>query len=300
MNRFITTLFTFSLLLFTFFACVPKEDTPYQKEIKEWHKARVDRLIQPTGWLSLAGLHWLGEGENTFGKSTGNKIAFKVAEAPEVIGSYFKDGDKITFKPFDGVDVTCDSNIVDSEIEILADVTGTPTLLEWGTLSWYIIKRVDKYGIRLRDTANPNLSHFLGIEMFDIDPAWKVEAQYVPFDEPKLIAIPNVLGTVENDSSFGELRFKIEGKGYSLATTGKSTPYFLIFADMTNGKETYGAGRFLVVEGSDSTGKTFIDFNKAYNPPCGFTRYATCPLPPEENKLRVEITAGEKAYKGEH
>jgi len=299
MNRFIQILFSFLFLVFSLSSCSSPEDTPYQKEIKEWHKERVDRLTEPTGWLSLAGLHWLEMGENTFGKSAENKITFKVAEAPEVIGSYFWEGDKIIFKSAEGVNVISDSSVV-TDIEVFADVTGKPTLLEWGTLSWFIIKRGEKYGIRLRDTANPNLANFEGIEMYDIDPAWRVEAQYVAFENPKKIAIPNILGMIDEEDSFGELQFRIEDKNYSLATTGKTTPYFIIFADMTNGRETYGAGRFMVVEGADSTGKTYIDFNKAYNPPCGFTKYATCPLPPEENKLRVEITAGEHAYHGAH
>lgn len=299
MNRVIQILFSLLFFVFSFSSCSSSEDTPYQKEIKEWHKERVERLTEPTGWLSLAGLHWLEEGENTFGKSDENKITFKVAEAPEVIGSYFLEGDKIIFKSAEGVNVISDSAEV-TDIEVFADVPGKPTLLEWGTLSWFIIKRGDKYGIRLRDTANPNLANFVGIEMYAIDPAWRVEAQYVAFEQPRKIAIPNILGMIDEEDSFGELQFQINGKKYSLATTGKKTPYFLIFADMTNGRETYGAGRFLVVEGTDSTGKTYVDFNKAYNPPCGFTKYATCPLPPEENKLKVEITAGEYAYHGAH
>ena len=285
------------LIIFLFTSCTPQEDTPYQKEIKEWHKKRIENLLQPTGWVSLAGLYWLSEGENTFGSGTANKIIFKDVTAPEVIGTYIKNGDEIIFISADGVEVISDSNVV-LETKVAADITGNPTILELGTLSWYIIKRGEKYGIRLRDSANPNIANFKGIEMYDIDPAWRVPAQYISFDEPKKITIPNILGMVEEEDSFGELRFKINGKEYNLLTTGKTTPYFIIFNDKTNGKETYGAGRFLVVEGADSTGNTFIDFNKAYNPPCAFTKFATCPLPPDENKLRVEITAGEKNYHG--
>lgn len=288
------------LFLLAFIACAPtKADSPYQKEIKEWHAKRIENLTQPTSWLSLAGLHWLDEGDNTFGNGAGNKITFQNVKAPEVIGTYIKNGGEIFFKSAEGVEVMNDSSII-KETKIVADADGDPTVLEWGSLSWYIIKRGERYGIRLRDTQNPNLLNFEGIELFDIDPAWKVKARFVAFEESKKIAIPNILGMIDEVDSFGELQFQVEGKEYSLAVTGPAdrSAYFFVFADLTNGKDTYGAGRFLVVDGVDSTGVTTIDFNKAYNPPCAFSKYATCPLPPEENKLRVEITAGEKAYHG--
>jgi uncharacterized protein len=297
MKRIFTLNIILLLTTFLFTSCAQKEDTHYQKEIKEWHTKRIENLTKPTGWLSLAGLYWLSEGDNTFGTGTSNKIIFKDVKAPEVIGKYVKNGDDIIFISTSGVKVTSDSNIV-TETKIKADVSGKPTILELGTLSWYIIKRGEKYGIRLRDTANPNITGFKGIEMFDIDPAWRVAAKYVAFDEPKKITIPNILGQIEEEDSYGELRFKIDNKEYSLVTTGTETPYFIIFNDETNGNETYGAGRFLVIEGADSTGNTFIDFNKAYNPPCAFTKYATCPIPPKENMLHAEITAGEKNYHG--
>lgn len=292
------SIFISSCLMLAIFSCSPKEETAYEKEVKEWHAKRIENLTKPTGWLSLAGLHWLDEGENTFGtETTKNKIVFSDVNAPEIIGKYVKEGDKIIFSSAEDVEVIVD-NSVKNETEVKADITGSPTMFEWGSLNWYIIKRGEKYGIRLIDTANPNITNFPGIEMFDVDPAWKIEAQFVEFSEPKKIIIPNILGMMEEEESFSELRFEIDGEKFSLITTGKETPYFIIFADETNGDETYGAGRFLYVDSPDSTGRTFIDFNKSYNPPCAFSKYATCPLPPDENKLRVKITAGEKAFHG--
>jgi hypothetical protein len=178
------------------------------------------------------------------------------------------------------------------------DLQDNPTKLSLGALSWTIIKRGERYGVRLRDHEHPALQNFAGIETFPIDSTWRVEATFEFNNPPHLIAIPTVLNTINEEPSPGAVVFKINGKTYRLDATGKMTDkeLFVIFADQTNGKETYGAGRFLYVPTPSKTGKTIIDFNKAYNPPCAFTAYATCPLPPEQNKLPVRITAGEKNY----
>jgi uncharacterized protein (DUF1684 family) len=178
------------------------------------------------------------------------------------------------------------------------DMAGDPTKLALGTLSWTIIKRGERYGVRLRDHEHPMLKSFDGIETFPIDSTWRIEAIFELNNPSKIIAIPTVLNTITEEPSPGAFVFNINGKPYRLDATGKMTDkeLFLIFGDQTNGKETYGAGRFLYVPTPDANGKTMIDFNKAYNPPCAFTEYATCPLPPEQNKLPVRITAGEKNY----
>lgn len=178
------------------------------------------------------------------------------------------------------------------------DLQDHPTKLTLGPLSWTIIKRGEKYGVRLRDHEHPLLKTFDGITTYPIDSTWRVEATFEPNNPPKILAIPTILNTIDEEPSPGAFVFKLNGKTYRLDATGKMTDkdLFVIFADQTNGKETYGAGRFLYVPTPNESGKTIIDFNKAYNPPCAFTAYATCPLPPEQSKLPVRITAGEKKY----
>ena len=173
-----------------------------------------------------------------------------------------------------------------------------PTILKLGSLSWYIIKRGEKYGVRLKDSDHPRLKKLDKIETFTVDSQWRIEAKLDKFESPKTIDIPTVLGTIEKQMSPGILVFKINQKTYRLYPLGDEGDLFVIFGDQTNGNETYGGGRFLLVKKPDSNGLTLIDFNKAYNPPCVFSPYATCPLPPQENILPVQVTAGEKMVKG--
>ncbi len=148
----------------------------------------------------------------------------------------------------------------------------------------------------LRDLEAPLVKEFKGIERFPVDTAWRIEAEFKPYESPKKIFVPNILGDVEDEIISGQLVFSIENKKFTLDPINSGNRFFIIFADETNGESTYGAGRFLYTDKPDSTGTVILDFNKAYNPPCAFTKYATCPLPPEENRLGIKITAGEKNY----
>jgi len=174
--------------------------------------------------------------------------------------------------------------------------------LSYGTLMWYIHKVDDKYAVRLKDSENPARIHFKGIETYPIDAKWRIKAKFEPYDPPKHLPIPNIMGFNTDEISPGRLVFKVKGKTYSLdpiLEVGEKD-YFIIFGDKTNGIETYGAGRFVYASPPDSDGFTYIDFNKAYNPPCVFTKYATCPLPPPQNRLPFKVTAGEKKSAGAH
>ena len=185
-----------------------------------------------------------------------------------------------------------------SSVQMKADVSGEPTILELNSLSWFIIKRGEEYGVRLRDSENENITRFKGIEMFPIDTTWRVSAKLEPYDPPKIIEVPTILGTISKETSPGALVFRLRGNIYRLdpiAEPGDES-LFVIFADQTNGSETYDAGRFLYVNKPNENDSTIIDFNKAYNPPCAFTSFATCPLPPTQNVLPIRITAGEKKY----
>ncbi|MGD9899139.1 MAG: DUF1684 domain-containing protein [Calditrichaceae bacterium] len=292
----------FFFLTTTFFlaGCGSSEKSSYTNGIDEWHKKRVSSLTREDNWLSLAGLFWLNEGQNRFGSDTSNDIVFP-EKAPGFIGSLILEDNHVLAKINADVNVTAGENQVTSMI-LRSDADGDPTILTSGSLSWFIIKRGNKYGIRLRDREHPNLKHFKGINRYAVKESWRVQAKLEPYNPQKTIAVPTILGTVDSSFSPGALVFEIAGETYRLdpiADPGDDK-YFVIFADDTNGDETYGAGRFLYVDRPGADGITYIDFNKAYNPPCAFTEFATCPLPPFQNRMPVKVTAGEKNYDSEN
>ena len=266
----------------------------YIQSVKEWQQNRLERLKSENGWLNLVGLHWLKEGENPFGSNEANNIVFS-EKAPEFIGSYMLYKNNISVRIEPDVDVYINDSLL-KEHEVFTDADKNTTHFKLGDFRWHIIKRGDRYGIRLRDLKSALLEQITEIPSFPINLNWKVKATFEPFENPKEIAVPNFLGDIDYEKCYGLLKFNINGKELSLMPLGDGVNenFFVIFADETSAEETYGAGRFLSVEKPDKNGITFIDFNKATNPPCAFTDYATCPLPPKENILPVKILAGEK------
>jgi len=288
-----------SVLLFGCSNKVPDKGSPeYISGIKEWHNKRVENLKKENGWLNLAGLYWLKPGENTFGTSPGNDIIFPKGSAPGKIGSLFLQDSIVTVKINDGIEVTSNSNPV-KKMRLMEDVSGNPTVLNLGFLRWFVIKRGDKYGVRLRDLDAELVKEFPGIETYPIDQDWQISATFVKYDPPKSITIPTIIGTVDEEKSPGTLLFSKDGQSFMLDAVEEGDEFFIIFADETSGEETYGAGRFLYTAKPDSSGQVILDFNKVYNPPCAFTKYATCPLPPKQNYLKLKVTAGEKNF-GHH
>jgi uncharacterized protein (DUF1684 family) len=290
-----------SILISLFlFSCTPKlqekGSLDYLTGIKEWHKKRVENLKKDNGWLNLVGLYWLNQGENKFGSDKSNDLVFPIDKGELFMGSFFLRDSIVTVKINDGVEVFIENCKLVTEMELKHDQQKGTTILDHGSLRWNLIKRGDRYGIRLRDLDAELVKSFPGIETYPINDDWRIEANFEEYNPPREIEIPNVLGTIEIEKSPGALVFEKDGNSYSLDVTDAGKSYFVIFADQTSGKETYGAGRFLSVDKPDSTGKIFIDFNRAYNPPCAFTKYATCPLPPKQNHLKLEITAGEKNF----
>jgi len=272
-----------------------KANPQYLNEIQAWQQKRIESLKSPTGWLNLAGLYWLKEGENTAGADSTNAIIFPKDSSPDFIGSFILQDSVVTFQARPGIRVMHNDSMITSFI-MRNDLQDYPTKLVLGALSWTIIERDKRFGVRLRDHEHSALKQFDGIETFPVDSTWHLEAKFEPNDPPKIIEVPTVLNTINEEPSPGAFVFNIDGKTYRLYATGEMTEaeLFVIFGDQTNGKETYGAGRFLYVPTPGANGKAKIDFNKAYNPPCAFTPYATCPLPPEQNKLPIRIPAGEK------
>jgi uncharacterized protein (DUF1684 family) len=271
----------------------------YTKEIEAWRTQRVERLKAPDGWLSLIGLYWLTEGRNTVGSAKDNDIV--LTKGPAHVGVVtLKDG-KARIELNARAGATIDGARAKSA-ELLDDSHDRPTTIAFGTVAFYLVDRNGRKGLRVKDSEAQTRTHFLGLDDFPIDPSWRIEAQWVPFAPAHTLETPNVLGQIEHYSVPGKAVFTREGKTYELLPVIEvpgDKELFLIFADRTSGKQTYGAARFLYAP-MPSDGKIVIDFNKAYNPPCAFTPYATCPLAPPENRLDLAVTAGEKKYRGGH
>lgn len=303
-KKHIAMLLIFFLSLLSSYTCkqtekVSGETSQYLKEIEAWRQRRITNLTKADSWLSLTGLFWLKEGQNSFGGNTSNFIRFPGQKVPAVMGNFILDKGKVTIHVHDNLPVLHEGKTIQS-LEMQNDLSENPTILSYGSLSWLLIKRGDQYGVRLRDGESDNLKNFKGIDYYPIDLSWKVEAKFEPYTPPRKIPVPNVLGSVNEESSPGALVFEIKNKSYRLDPIAEegARQWFIIFSDETNGPETYGAGRFLYIDPPDSNGIAFLDFNKAYNPPCAFSPYATCPLPPEQNHVAIRITAGEKKYQG--
>jgi len=276
------------------------DDAAYRKQIEDWRAHRVERLKAPSGWLSLIGLEWLKEGANTIGSAKDNAIV--IATAPPHLGSVVLDHGRATIS----LDASAAEAKIDGEkkasAELLDDSHEKPTTVSFGTTNFYLIKREDKFGLRIKDSTAETRTHFAGIDNFDIDPSWRVEAKWETYNPPHQIEEANILGQIEKVTVPGAATFERDGKTYKVEPMLENpgdTELFLVFADRTSGKETYGAARFLYTT-PPKDGKVILDFNKAYNPPCAFTPYATCPLPTQQNRLDMRVTAGEKKYRGGH
>ena len=291
----------YSLLILTI-ACTqkPEADPNYVKEINEWDAKRVNRLKADDGWLNLAGRFWLEKGESTFGSSKDNDIVVESSILPEHIGSFIFEDSVVTFKSKDDVEVLLDGKPV-KEIVLVDDQKKDITVLQIGSVKFNLIVRDTLYGIRFRDLNSDLVKNFKGVERYPIDESWKITAKFEAYNPVKEIDVPNVLGQISKEKSPGAVVFERDGKTHRIdAVDEGGDKLFLIIADQTSGDETYGGGRFMYVNKPDSTGTILLDFNKAYNPPCVFTKYATCPLPPLQNYLKLKIEAGEKVYAEGH
>ena len=270
------------------------DDTTYIKALKAWHQKRIESLKSENGWLNLAGLFWLEEGQNTFGKADNNQIVFPKGSAK--MGTFTLNKGEVTIDIDPKAEVLVNNERV-SKLKIFP--AEKPMILKSGSLRWFVIKRGDKYGIRLRDLESDELKHFTDIETYTIDTNWRIKAKFEPAFVGKTIDITDVLGQVTPQPSPGTLVFSINGQVYRLDVLDDGDEFFILLADETSAKETYGGGRFLYTNKPDADGNVELDFNKAINPPCAFTMFATCPLPPKQNRLPIAIAAGEKNY-GEH
>ena len=268
---------------------------PKMEEIKQWQATRVEEVTAPGGWMSLAGLYWLKEGKNTFGSNSFNQLVFP-ENAPATIGSFELKNGSVNMTIAEDIAVRLGTETPKSAV-LVPDIVGNPTTLQLGSLSWYLIQRENRFGIRLKDSNNSAIQTFKGIDHFPYLEKWKIPAELKPATNQSTITLRNVIDMDVTMKLEGYLHFKIDNESYRLeALDGGETAYFIIFADETTGMETYGGGRYLYVPKVDANGTTVVDFNKAHNPPCAFTDFATCPLPSATNRLDLSVLAGEKAY----
>lgn len=276
----------------------------WQADELAWRANRAARLQAPEGWLSLVGLEWLGEGDNTFGSAADNKIPISGTAPAHIATVRLEKGALKLLPPAGGFPkgLTLDGHPA-QEQTLYADDGATPSKLQFGTFTVIIIHRDERYGLRIKDTEAPTRTGFHGLKWYAPDPAYRIKARWIPYNPPKMIDIPTILGTVDKLPAPGAAEFTINGQTVRLEPVledPSSTDLFFIMRDATSKTTTYGAGRFLYSKfpdrGLNQPGEIELDFNQLVNPPCAFTPYATCPLPPPQNRLTVAIPAGEQRY----
>jgi len=274
------------------------EARAYEKEILDWRAERLQRLQKPDGWLSLVGMHWLPVGTTRVGSAADNGTRLAVGPARVGLLTLDKNG-RIAFAAEPGVGIEIDGKPAAGPVDLVsdADPDATPTVVAFnkGDASFIVIKRGDRYAVRVRDALAPTRTGFQQLDYFPIDPAFRFRAKFVPHAPGATIGIVNVLGLAEPMANPGAVSFEKDGKWFTLEAVDEGDHrLFLIFADRTSGHESYAASRFLYAAYPGADGTTIVDFNEAYNPPCAFTAYSTCPLPPLSNRLDLAVTAGEK------
>lgn len=266
---------------------------PYTAAIEAWRAQAEAGLRGEEGWLALAGLFWLQVGENRFGGDPDLPIALPADAVPALAGSLRYDGAAATLVAAPGVDLLVNGAPA-AERPLRSDAAGQPDLVQIGRVSFFLIQRGARLGVRARDPESPTRRSFGGRRWFPPQPQYRISARFVPYDPPRAISYLNILGDTEEQLSPGYAAFTINGQAVTLDATSGAGGLLFVFRDGTSGHETYGAARFLSAP-APADGTVELDFNKAFNPPCAFTAYATCPLPPRQNVLSVRIPAGELA-----
>ena len=280
------------------------ENAPFADQIQKWRATREEKLRAPNSWLSLAGRYPLKPGSNTFGTGKNNDVIFPATLAgvgPERLGTLEVEpqAKKVTLKLADGVSMTSGDKPFTGE-RVLGTRTGKRDWVSLGPLSMHIIARGGKYILRLADNEGPVRKNFPGCVWYPADEAYKVEAKFVPYPEGRTLSIVNIIGETSQEPCPGYAEFQLHGQTHRLDAIAENGGLFFVFRDATAGDTTYGASRFIDIDKQPQDNSTFtLDFNKAYNPPCAFSEYTTCPLPTKQNILKTRIEAGEK-YQGKH
>lgn len=278
-------------------------NAPWRTSLLAWRAQRERELDAPDGWLTLIGLEWLKAGVNSVGAAADCQIKLQ-APAPDHLALITVSGKVVQLlSPPGGFPpgVTLDGAPAREGPITVSDTK--PSAIAWQGLSLVVLDRGGRFALRIKDAGSPTRTAFKGLRWYDPDPRYRVEAQWIPFAQPMVEKIPTVIGTTLDMPSPGVASFTLDGKSYRLQPVlegGESGKLFFILRDQTSQTTTYGAGRFLHTglpdHGLGKPGQLVLDFNELYNPPCAYTPYATCPLPPEQNRLAVEIPAGEQRY----
>jgi uncharacterized protein len=294
----VTVLLAVSVVMFSRrVAAVEVPDPSYVQDFEKWKAEETEDL--KSNWLSLAGLFWLKPGVNTFGTDPTNAIVFP--KGPAHAGEFDLDGQDVTLKLQPDAKATIGGKLVTSA-KLDADISKHATRVDMGSLRFHVIVRGQRVGIRVRDSESAASRDFKGMMFYPLDLNYRVTGTWIPSDGTKTVAVPTAIGDVNNEKVPGSVAFKLNGEELNLTALGgdPKTGLFFVFTDPTaKGQETYPGGRFLD-SGPVENGTVSLDFNRAYNPPCAVTPYATCPLAPKENRLAVAVTAGEKFDKAAH
>ena len=263
----------------------------------EWRQGRLDRLTEPYGWLSLIGYYALDrQGEYRIGRADDNDIM--VPDGPELWGRIVLTGETVTFESADSERVLVDDEPQPSAEMLSSDFTdGEPTRIESEGIRVQLSRSGGIPNLRVRSPEAGTRTQFVGLDYYEPDPNFRFEAEFIPHAEGNTMRVANVMGQIIDEDNPGIVRFEHDGQTFELETFLYSEELFIVFADRTSGNETYGLGRFLYAD-LPVDGKTVVDFNQAYNPPCAFTEYTTCSMPPQSNRMDTRILAGEKTYQG--
>jgi uncharacterized protein (DUF1684 family) len=286
----------------------------WKGEIEAWQTDRETRYRSDSGWLTIVGFYWLEPGQNTVGAGEDNAViltagperAGTLVYSPREEGSGEEAPFSVVFHPAPGLEATLEVEDASSPVEgptvLIASPPGPAGEVMVDQVRFWVLDRNSgKAAIRIQDPESEILESFTGIDNFEVDAAWRLLGRYETFPEPREMIVPNMLGHIDTTEAYGRVIFPWEGEEYSLIPMqddAADSAFFFVFADETTGEETYGAGRFLYMHLQED-GIVVMDFNKAYNPPCAFNPWTTCPLPPEGNTLPVAVRAGELKYSGE-
>jgi uncharacterized protein (DUF1684 family) len=269
-------------------------DSDYRQQVERWRAQHQEKLAADDGWLTVAGLDWLKEGENRVGADPASEVPLPDHSLPGRVATISFHAGQAVLHPTAGVPLTLNGK--PAQQTALHEDTD---ILAINRLKFYLIRRGERVGIRLKDNDSPERKRFTGLTWYPVNPAWRIRAKFTAWDTPHSIAFTNTIGQKESEPSPGYVTFTKDGREYRLEPTLDDGTLFFVFRDYTSGKTTYGASRFLYTEPAKD-GVVYLDFNRAENPPCAFTAYATCPLPPPQNRLDLAVEAGEKKYNAGH
>ncbi len=270
----------------------------YRQQVEQWRAQHQKELAADDGWLTVAGLDWLKEGENRVGADPSSEVALPDHSLPGRVATITYHAGQAVLHPAPGVPLMLNGKPA-AQTALHEDTD----ILAINRLKFYLIRRGDRAGIRLKDNESPERKRFAGLSWYPVDSGWRIRAKFTAWDTPHTLAFTNTIGQKETEPSPGFVTFTRDGREYRLEPMLDDGKLFFVFRDRTSGKTTYGASRFLYTEpakGGPDGGVVWLDFNQAENPPCAFTAYATCPLPAPQNRLDLAVEAGEQKYNGGH